>query len=467
MSGFGPLNDGWRNDAAWQPPVSLDAFLPLENTPLDDGGDAWWAGVQHSFVGVPRAAGLTALGLSAALCAGLQQQTDEVVPRASAETASYAAASQRLRYQTQFVRWHQVDELPVVAVPLAADEDSYTIAMPSLSTVVGVLWATDEGVLPATAGPDEEGWVPVVLPGARAPWQLPMLADELPGTVTVAALDDGGWTAPLPSQQVMAAQLLSVPDELVGVQPPDDSYWWRGEWLASAITTLPLNGEDELPSVVVQLALDESGWWSEVTPAGIAQLVPTAPPDEVPIAASALLVDDALWLAEAPALVPPVRWVVYTTDELVTPLPALEDGAWSAPALIPTAPLRLVLVDTDELPVTTPLALEDERWVPGFALAVLPSRLTLVDADVAVTQPAPLVEETYWLALTSPPSRFYRYDLLAQDDLVPSTALLESLARTYVVNAEHRGYVVNAEHRQAVQSAEHRTLIVDPQKRST
>lgn len=467
MSGFGPLNDGWRSDATWQPPVSLDTFLPLENTPLDDGGDSWWAGVQHNFVSVPRAASLAALSMSAALCAGLQQQTDEVVPWLSAEVTPYAPTPQRLQHQTLFIRWHQVDELPVAPPSLAADEDSYTIALPSFATAVGVLWATDEGVLPSTAGPDEDGWAPSPPQGARVAWQLPALADELPGVAAPPALDDSAWAAPPSLQPSAVLPQLGAADELVSPPPALDEGYWRVEaWPASA---------------VAQLAL--------------------APPDEVPTVAATLLVDEALWLAEAPASVPPVRWVAHATDEVVPqptptledsawaapppmlaaalrlapvevdelplPVPALDDGYWAALGPVVAAPVRLAALDVDEFPAALPLALEDERWVPGFALSVPISAPTWVDLDVAVTPPQPQVEEAYWLPLASLPSQAYRYNFLAQDELVPSTSVLESLARTYAVNAEQRGYAVSAERRQAAQSAERRTLIVDPQKRST
>lgn len=496
MSGFAPLNDGWRNDASWQPPVNPDAFLPLENTPLDDGSDSWWAGVQHSFVSVPRAASLATLGLSAALCAGLQQQTDEVPSWLPAEVSAHASVPQRLRYTTTFKRWEVVDELPGTT-PVALEESTWVPGVALADVRPAPLSQLEDELPPLVVALEDGAWAAPLPPLLDVRTLLWPQADELP-SLTPVALDEGEWVQTPPAVVRSAAQPLSDTDELAWL--PDDSYWWRGEWLPAKLAGLAPSDVDELP-VVAQPALDEGYWRADAAVWGAMWVAPTpAVPDEVPTAPTALLVDDTLWLTDAPVLAVPGRWTAHATDEVVpqpaptlendawavtvpvtaalwlrvpgdvdelpAPPPALEDSYWTTSPPTVTVPLRLALADVNELPLTLPLALEDERWVPGFALAVPPSRLAIVDTDVAVTQPAPQVEETYWFTQPSLPSRFYCYDFLAQEDLVPSASLLESLARTYAVNAEHRGYAVNAEQRQAVQRAEQRTLIVDPQRRN-
>src|SRR5437899_573685 len=52
---------------------------------IDEDSDGWWAGAQRCFVAVPIASAIAGIALSASLCWGLQQQTDEIIPKVEEE----------------------------------------------------------------------------------------------------------------------------------------------------------------------------------------------------------------------------------------------------------------------------------------------------------------------------------------------------------------------------------------------
>src|SRR6266571_7010598 len=126
-------------------PQSDERPSPLAAFPIDDDSGDWWAGTQRCFAAVPRAAGVAALALSASLCWGAQQQTDEIVPQ------------------------------PVVVV----EEETWSSPILLTSQPWTKAWISDEEIVPAPAifRPDEDSWFPPPPIQAR-PWITPATADD-------------------------------------------------------------------------------------------------------------------------------------------------------------------------------------------------------------------------------------------------------------------------------------------------
>src|SRR6266511_2078322 len=139
---------------------SSPAALPID----DDSGD-WWAGTQRCFAAVPLAAGVAALALSASLCWGYQQQTDDIVPQ------------------------------PVIVV----EEETWSSPILLTSQPWTKAWISDEEIVPAPAvfRPDEDAWLPPT-PAPAPLWLKAWVADEdLVPQPVVVRLDEDAWLPPL------------------------------------------------------------------------------------------------------------------------------------------------------------------------------------------------------------------------------------------------------------------------------
>lgn len=317
-------------------PLSRGPFLP---TPLqagaaavaDDTADDWWA--QQSFGLAARASAAAGLTLASSLCAGLQQQADEVVPWLPSEVSSYGPIAQRAQHTTSFRRWESVDELPPVT--------------PTLEDEV----APAAGARPLSA--------------AALLWQV---EDELPTAVTVA-LEDGEWVVPVLALRVLPPQLWQVDDERLPT--PDDGYWWRSEAATLAAPYRLASSEDgELPPTLV--ALEDDSWRAPLAPPVVVVRLVPAHDDEIAQSAATLQVEDAGWAAELPAAPLAVRYVWSATDEVVTPPPALEDGHWAPLLPLPVSYAKMMWAEGDVVVQAPAPQVEDVYWL---ALASAPGRL--------------------------------------------------------------------------------------------
>lgn len=261
MSGFGPVNSGWRSTAEWQPPVGSnpDVFLPLENTPLDDGSDAWWSVSAGYGVQVPLALATTALSISVGIAGSFNRHNDEVIPLSSSESARLGTFGQRARHETRFIKLEQVDELPTAGVPAVALDDGDHRITPRvpIPEAEGVFWATDEGSIPGVVADEEYWWRPgVVL--AQIPRDVPRGEDEVV-TAAAATIAEEDLGATVIVQRTTAKYPAGYDDEIPqqATTLAEEEYWAPARTKIEPVVVYTIAHADE---VFQSIATEEGGW---------------------------------------------------------------------------------------------------------------------------------------------------------------------------------------------------------------
>lgn len=281
MPGPGPLNSGWENKAGWQLPVGSnpDRFLPIENTPLDDGSDAWWSVSAGYGVAVPLTLAAASLSVPVGIAGSFNKYNDEVVPWASSESSMLGTFGQRGRHETRFIKWQQVDELPTAAAPVALDDVYLIPPRGVIPEPNGIFWATDEGSIPGVV-PDEEYWWRTGAAISEIPRLSPRGEDEV---VTAAAAtiaeEDLGIPASIPrtTAKYPAGYDDQIPQQATTLV--EEEYWIPLAVKIEPIVVYTIIHADE---VFPSIAAEEGGWEPPYRIQPAAQMLPLADIEIVP-----------------------------------------------------------------------------------------------------------------------------------------------------------------------------------------
>lgn len=468
-------------------------------TTLDDG-DAWWAG-QLGAVGAS-----TALALSAALCLGLQQQTDEL-PLTAMRAGSEAFQVVAIGEAAPGYVFTADEEVPPQTL-IVDHSDFPALQLPLRVALPVPVWAVeDELSLQPVALDDGSSWS-VEAPRAAPVPLLVWDAGEAVGTVATAALEDGGdWSLSVDAQVTITivnwpptGGSAPVPPVVFGL---DEDGWASPGQVAARTAPLLWAANDELPSAAAPVVAEDDSW--------------QAPPRSLDrVLGFAVLADDELPVADVVApsgssntssgqrqfyqpLI--VRWSVV--DELPTPAAPLQvvESDWQVYTPAPLAPQPLHLPEPEELPAATLRGTPEEYYwqplPPSFGTLLAP----VVRADDEIVPPAPplQLEPDYWPLQPLGRASYQASSLVSvEDEIVPQRALdeaywqppyvvtvpvrwldvsmgaedltvfaiLGSLARTYVVPVQKRVRVIAAQARTRVIALQGRIRVILAQYRS-
>ena len=342
-------------------------LLETPSPALDDGSDSWWAGVQRGFVSVPLAGAAAALSLSVAISTGINRHNDEIIPYQPSEASSRSVSyGQRARHQTQFVRWYQNDDLPVAAAATPAlDDGGWSQWRPPLASPNGIIWATDEGSIPA-AVPEEDYWWKAERVSSLPAKPLAWAEDDLPVAAGVTpALDEGEWRAQF--QQ----------------SPPQVRIW---------------SAEDDLPVQAAATLVEEE--YALALPAAMAEpkALPVITTDEI-FPSVVVVVEEDYQLEFRRTSKDQSKAVAFLSDDEIGPSVVEEEYSYQPPVQR-VAPVSRVSVDEEIVPQPAPLAVEDEYWLT-FTLGPSVAKVTILNPveddlpELSAPTPAPEPEFVY------------------------------------------------------------------------
>ena len=386
--------------------VELDASTPsVVNDPSESD---YWAGQEKCEVGMATKNVLAVVALSSALCFGLQQQQEEAFPPTPlpAQASSSPPPTQRAVQRTTFIKWDQQDDLPIPAASPALDDGDAVRPPDKIDLVNGIIWATDEEIVPQPSGlnVDDDGRIelPPAVP-ARAP--IAFAADEeiVPQQAALHVDDDGT----IDFRPIIAMRIPTAfwSDEEI-VPKVEDDYW-------------------QIPAPRSQRAVFQDPWSDS---------------DFAAQAASPSWLDDDPWAPPAPRQSAVGQFQLWANDELrsATPSPLVEEEAWQQPKPASLEIRALQQIDDEALPHAAPTIIEEQdgpRLWPVIAAARV-----FVPQDSGDGPVAPPVGESEWSYWQTFPTLLASRTRLfvANEEILLANAL--SSDPRYIVRIVARGF---------------------------